>query len=76
MKPPHSISYEELGHDPVEDFSCFSPDYIETDIGKGFDLTVTLFGYQLGEEEVLILVRGLQDHLQVNEIHKILRARI
>lgn len=69
LELPQNLEWEDLGHD-AETFHAFSPDYVESDIGKDFDLTVTLLGYQLGEEEVKKLVGELKKHLFVCSIHR------
>ncbi len=69
---PKSISYEDLGHTP-NIFPAFSPDYEASDIGQGYDLTVTLFGFQLGTEEVRKLIVELNRHLIVDEINEELK---
>ena len=73
MNLPTEITYEELGHEP-DKFPAFSPDYVLEDIGKSFDLTITLFGYQLGSEEVEKLIVSLSEHLAVNNIHNFIRG--
>lgn len=69
LELPQNLEWGELGHDP-ETFHAFSPDYVESDIGKDFDLTVTLLGYQLGEEEVKKLVVQLNKHLEICNAHR------
>ena len=66
---PRQITYHELDHDEQE-FSALSPDYDESDIGKGLDLTISLFGYQLGSKEVAIIVRELSQHLYIDQINR------
>lgn len=70
---PETINWIDLGH-AEETFHAFSPDYEVTDIGKNFDLTVTLFGYQIGAEEVEKIVKALQHHLELDSIHTIYKA--
>lgn len=72
LELPRSIDWPELDHESRLE-QCFGPDYNEEDIGKDFDLTVTLFGYQLGEEEVKKLVDELKKHLFVCSVHKFTR---
>lgn len=71
---PNDISYEELGHD-ANIFPAFSPDYELNDIGQSFDLTVTLFGYQLGTEEVKRLIEALNEHILIDKVHHIVRSQ-
>lgn len=72
---PNNISYEALDHDPNV-FPAFSPDYEADDIGKSFDLTITLFGHQLGSEEVQKLVKELNQHLIIDQVHQTLNGKI
>jgi len=74
MRIPQDISYEELGHNEYT-FPAFSPDYVEEDIGKSFDLTVTLIGYQLDTEAVSKLIKELNEHLITDRVHKILNGK-
>lgn len=69
LELPKDVSYLELDHgDNI--FPAFSPDYDVDDIGKSFDLTVTLLGYQLGTNEIAILLNELSRHMVVSEIHR------
>ena len=72
---PQNLEWEDLGHE-AEFSQAFGPDYVASDIGKNFDLTVTLLGYQLGEEEVKKLVDELKKHLFICSIHKFTRKEI
>lgn len=69
---PETINWIDLGH-AEETFHAFSPDYEVADIGKNFDLTVTLLGYQLGTEEVEKLIQRLQQHIMIDHTHNFIK---
>jgi hypothetical protein len=73
IKIPNDLSYEDMDHG-FHIHPAFSPDYDAEDIGKGFDLTVTVFGFQLGSDEIKKLVNELNRHLIVDEIHQFLKS--
>lgn len=72
IKLPKNISYSEVGHDAHDEFGAFSPDYDENDIGKGLNLTVTLFGYQLDGEAIEILMNQMMHHLVISMANDVL----
>jgi hypothetical protein len=53
------LSYVEIGHEPKGFKNALSPDYVKKDIGNFENLTSTVFGYQVGEEEALKMIKYL-----------------
>jgi len=63
IKLPKKIKYEQLDHIPQE-HSAFSVNYTKRDIGSGIDLTCSLFGYELGAKEALLIIKSLFEYLE------------
>lgn len=59
MKIPDTLRMELLDHLPEGDKPAFTPNYEPNDIGENYDLTVSVFGYELDYDAVAVLMHEL-----------------
>ncbi len=73
-KIPSKLSMEDLGHFAAT-ASGFDGNYTKRELGGNYELTCTVFGYEMTEVEALLLVNKLSTFLMNVHYHKALQAK-
>lgn len=78
MKIPEILNMDVLGHSPKGETEAFEPNYVPNDIGKDYDLTVNIFGYELDYDAVSILIHELdifRNNVVIDQRRKVKKLR-
>lgn len=74
MTIPKEMSWKEMGHNDEQSLA-FGPNYTPSEIGGNFDLSLTIFGYEVTEKEVNMLMEQFKTFKHNVATHSIRRKK-